>query len=55
MSTHRLFTLNSYLKYRVLAVCPQTFFPFFGQFDTADKSHTRARRSLLRFSKTREL
>ena len=29
MSTHRLFTVNSYLKYRVLVACPQTFFLFF--------------------------
>ena len=43
MSTHRLFTVNSYLKYRVLVACPQTFFPFFfGQFDTADFISIRA-------------
>ena len=29
MNTHRLFTVNSYLKYRVLVACPQTFFLFF--------------------------
>ena len=43
MSTHRLFTVNSYLKYRVLVACPQTLFLFFfGQFDTEDFISIRA-------------
>ena len=44
MNTHRLFTVNSYLKYRVLVACPQTvhFLFFFGQFDTADFISIRA-------------
>ena len=56
MNTHRLFTVNSYLKYRVLVTCPQTFFLFFWTIrHRGFYFHTRARRSLLRFSKTREL
>ena len=43
MSTHRLFTVNSYLKYRVLvALSTNVFSLFFGQLDTADFISTRA-------------